>query len=60
VADDLRARLAQLPDDELRQIALLKLEGYTNEEIAARTGDSLRSVARRLVLIRRTWEEAGA
>ena len=58
VADELRTRLAQLGDDELRQIALLKLEGYTNIEIVERTGVSLRSVARRLLVIRRTWEEA--
>jgi len=36
-------------------VALLKMEGYTGEEIADRLGCSLRSVARKLELIRRTW-----
>jgi DNA-directed RNA polymerase specialized sigma24 family protein len=39
-----------------RQIALLRLEGYTNTEIAARLGCALRTVERRLELIRRIWD----
>ena len=31
------------------------MEGYTNEEIADRLGCSLRSVARKVELVRRTW-----
>ena len=42
-----------LGDDLLRQIAIAKLEGYTNTEIAERQGTSLRSVERQLRLIRR-------
>ena len=42
----------------LQQVALWKLEGYTNEEIA---GPSMldcapRTVERKLAVIRRTWE----
>ncbi len=46
----------QLADDELRQIALHKLEGCTNEEIAAKIGRAVATVERRLRLIRRTWQ----
>ena len=47
----------QLVDDELRQIALHKLEGYTNEEIAGKIGRALPTIERRLRLIRKTWQE---
>ena len=46
----------QLADDELRQIALHKLEGYTNEEIAGKIGRAVSTVERRLRLIRQTWQ----
>lgn len=36
VAEEYRIRLDALNSDRLRQIAVWKLEGYTNEEIAAR------------------------
>jgi RNA polymerase sigma factor (sigma-70 family) len=45
----------KLADDELRQIALCKLEGYTNEEIAKKIGRALPTVERRLKLIRKKW-----
>ena len=48
--------LDKLADDQLRQIALYKLEGYTNEEIAEKIGRSLPTVERRLRLIRETWQ----
>jgi DNA-directed RNA polymerase specialized sigma24 family protein len=50
--------LARLPDDMLRTIALRKLDGYTNDEIAAHLPCSLRTVERKLSLIRSIWEEA--
>lgn len=52
-ADQLLGKL----DPTLQRIALLKLEGFTNLEIAARIGRSLPTVERRLRLIRRTWTE---
>jgi DNA-directed RNA polymerase specialized sigma24 family protein len=58
VADECRRLLDALPDPELRSVALAKLEGYTNPEIAARLGRSVATVERKLSLIRRTWEEA--
>ena len=56
VADELRWRLDLLDDDILRQIALLKMENYTNREISERLGCSLRTVANKLGLIRRIWQ----
>ena len=55
VAEEYRRRLAALPDAALRRVAVLKMEGYSNQEIARRIGLSLRSVVRQLYLIRRTW-----
>jgi DNA-directed RNA polymerase specialized sigma24 family protein len=42
-------------DDDLRSVALRKLEGYTNEEIAAQLEVSLRTVERKLSVIRGLW-----
>lgn len=52
--------LAALPP-ELRQIALWKLDGLTNEEIAApeRLDCALRTVERKLAAIRDTWSRRG-
>jgi DNA-directed RNA polymerase specialized sigma24 family protein len=47
--------LGLLRDDVLRQIALLRIEGYQVEEIAAAIGISTRSIERKLQLIRRAW-----
>jgi DNA-directed RNA polymerase specialized sigma24 family protein len=55
VAEELRRLLDVLGDDELRQIALWRMEGYTGDEIADRLGCARRTVARRLELIRREW-----
>jgi hypothetical protein len=56
LAEEAEQRLGQLPDD-LRQIALWKLEGYTNAEIAAlpQMRSSVRTVERKLRLIRQAW-----
>jgi RNA polymerase sigma factor (sigma-70 family) len=55
VADECEHLLSRLPSDELRQIALDKLEGYTNEEIAAQIELAPATVERRLRLIRKHW-----
>jgi DNA-directed RNA polymerase specialized sigma24 family protein len=55
IADELRRLLAELRDDPLRQVALLRMEGYRNDEIALRMKCSLRSVERKLDLIRQVW-----
>jgi len=41
---------------DLRELALAKMEGYSNEEIAQRLGCSVRTVERRLHLIRAMWQ----
>ncbi len=53
--DELRSQLDILRDDTLRQIALLALEGWSNEEIALRLDCSLRTVERKRNLIRTAW-----
>ncbi len=54
-AEECQRLLDALEDESLRQIALARLDGYTNDEIAERLGCARRTVARRLVLIRKTW-----
>ncbi len=51
----LERRLEALADSELRQIALWRLEGYTNREIADKLDCTERSVERRLERIRSKW-----
>jgi RNA polymerase sigma factor (sigma-70 family) len=51
----LERRLEALGDPELRQIALWRLEGYTNREVADRLDCTERSVERRLERIRSRW-----
>ena len=58
VAEECRRLLETLGDETLRQIALERMEGDTNEEIAARLGCSLRTVTNKLTLIRKRWEAA--
>lgn len=57
VAEEYERLLSELKDTELRQIALWKMEGDTNNEIAAKLGCAPATVERRLALIRRTWEK---
>jgi DNA-directed RNA polymerase specialized sigma24 family protein len=52
--------LDRLADEALRRIAAWKLEGYSNEEIAARLGCGLRTVERKLGAIRSIWRAAAA
>lgn len=51
----LRELLSQLSDDTQRKIALGKLEGKTNKELSVSLGINLRSVERKLALIRDKW-----
>ena len=55
VADQCRHLLRLLPDEQLREIAMLKLEGYTNPEIARHLHCAPSTVDRRLKLIREAW-----
>jgi len=62
LGDELRQLLARLGDETLRRVAVLKMEGYTNAEIAAQLGSALRSIERKLRGIRTIWsaEEGSA
>jgi DNA-directed RNA polymerase specialized sigma24 family protein len=49
--------LRLLGDPELEAVALWKMEGHTNEEIAAKLGYAVRSIKRKLHLIRERWQQ---
>jgi len=56
LADQLRRLVAVLNDEELRSIALWKLEGYSNSEIAVKLGCVPRTVQSKLRIIRDRWQ----
>jgi DNA-directed RNA polymerase specialized sigma24 family protein len=58
IMDEECSRLFALLDEDQRRIAQGKLEGYTNLELAAQMNCGLRTIERRLDLIRRIWEQA--
>ncbi len=49
--------LDELEEPELREVAVLKLQGYQNEEIAEKLNRTCRTVERRLVQVRQRWEK---
>jgi len=49
--------IALLSRDEVKEVAMLKVEGHTNEEIATLQGCTRRSVQRRLDIIRSIWSQ---
>ena len=55
-ADECRRLLDLLGDPDLRQIALWKVEGHTNEEIAKRLNCVLRTIERKVRRIRTLWK----
>lgn len=55
IADQLDVMMKLLDDEELVQIALWKLEGLTNAEIALRYNRTTRTIERKLQLIRKIW-----
>jgi DNA-directed RNA polymerase specialized sigma24 family protein len=48
--------LDTLRNDQLREIAVLRIEGYTIEEIATKIGIGRRAIERKLKLIRSKWK----
>ncbi len=50
-----RRLLDALKSDELRDVAIAKMDGHSNEEIAENLNLSLRSIERKLSLIRSIW-----
>jgi DNA-directed RNA polymerase specialized sigma24 family protein len=55
VAEQCEVLLKALPNELLRSIALLRMEGYTNPQIAEQKKCSLATIERKLNLIRATW-----
>ena len=55
VAEQYEILIRSLGNEELMQLATWKMEGFTNEEIAAKIGKSQRTVERKLNLIRKIW-----
>jgi DNA-directed RNA polymerase specialized sigma24 family protein len=55
MAEECQRLLERLGDDTLRRVAVWKMEGYTEEEIAAKLGCVPRSVRRKLRAIRGLW-----
>jgi RNA polymerase sigma factor (sigma-70 family) len=60
VADECRKLLDVLGDDTLRQVAVWKMEGFSNDEIADKLDCSRRTVARKLEAIRILWSKEPA
>jgi DNA-directed RNA polymerase specialized sigma24 family protein len=57
VAEECQRLLDCLGDDTLRSVALWKMEGQNNDEIAAQVGCTPRTVARKLRRIRALWRQ---
>jgi DNA-directed RNA polymerase specialized sigma24 family protein len=57
VVEEYERLLDGLGDDALRSVAVWKLEGFSNEEIAAKLGRAPATVERKLRLIRDAWEK---
>ncbi len=56
--DQLQYLLGLLTDEMLRNVAVWRMEGFTNEEIANRLGVTGRTVERKVNLIREEWRQA--
>jgi DNA-directed RNA polymerase specialized sigma24 family protein len=56
LTEQVRVLLGRLNDTTLSQIAIWKMEGYTNKEIAGRLGKIEQTVERKLRRIREIWE----
>jgi DNA-directed RNA polymerase specialized sigma24 family protein len=57
-ADECQRLMGRLTDPLISRLVLLKLEGLSNEEIAATIGRTVRSVQRKLETVRRIWDES--
>ncbi len=57
MAEQFQRLLDLLADDELRSIALLKMESYTNQEIATKLDCARSTIQRKLNLIQTRWEQ---
>jgi DNA-directed RNA polymerase specialized sigma24 family protein len=59
MGEEIRHLFDALPEESLRLVALLRLEGYSNGEIAASLDCAVRSVERKLDRIRLLWAREG-
>ncbi len=55
MTDECQNLFERLPDDSLRTVAGMKLDGFTNGEIAEQLGCGHRTVERKLQVIRQLW-----
>jgi DNA-directed RNA polymerase specialized sigma24 family protein len=56
VAEECQRLLRRLDDRELESVAVWKMEGFTNEEIAAKLDCAPRTIERKLRIIRGVWQ----
>ena len=59
MGEEIRRLFDALPEESLRLVARLRLEGYSNGEIAASLDCAMRSVERKLDRIRLLWAREG-
>lgn len=57
LAEIFQAKLNELPGERFRKVALLKLEGFTNKEIAKKLDTALSNIERCLREIRKIWSD---
>jgi DNA-directed RNA polymerase specialized sigma24 family protein len=57
VLEEYERLLGQLTEPALREIAIMKMEGYTDKEVAAKRNCGLRTVERKLERIRHIWKK---
>jgi DNA-directed RNA polymerase specialized sigma24 family protein len=57
VAEQCETLLRALPNEQLRSIALKKMDGFTNEQIASQIDRSVATIERKLALIRDRWKK---
>jgi DNA-directed RNA polymerase specialized sigma24 family protein len=57
LAEEYRLLLSRLGDREIETIAVWKMEGFTNEEIATKLDCSVRTVERKLRIVRGRWKQ---
>jgi DNA-directed RNA polymerase specialized sigma24 family protein len=59
IEEQLQILLASLKDETLEQIAVWRMEGLSNAEIATRRGCTVRTIERKLERIRAIWAKKG-
>ena len=57
IAEQLRQLLDALEHDDLRRVAIMKMDGYTNQEIARQLNRGVSTIERKLRVIRSIWKQ---